>query len=68
MFPQGSYFQRKKKNMTTFLSIFSDCFRRDQRNFKLYYVIVRDSLYAQSVEECSTLCGREDFCRTFAFR
>ena len=68
MFSQGSYFQRKKEKHDHISFYFLDCFRRDQRNFKLYYVIVRDSLYAQSVEECSTLCGREDFCRTFAFR
>lgn len=46
----------------------SDCFRRQEQGSKLYYVIVRQSLNAQNVEECSRFCGAEDYCRTFAFR
>ena len=45
-----------------------DCFRRARQGFKLYYVIVRDSIEARDVEECALFCRNQAFCRTFAFR
>ena len=44
------------------------CYSKERAGYKYYSTVVRDVVSVDTLAQCATKCGQEDFCNSFSFR
>ena len=51
-----------------FLSLFSECYRRERVGFKHFFTSMRETVSVADVAACNAACQKASYCLSFSYR